>query len=163
MSSQLRTRFSLDGIIHSNKSLWTPKVVFNFQPMVQSTLDSDRKTGQYFIPHCRIRVILRQRFSQHTIFNLTWKYFCWKHQYNILLLQCEELECLKIYQIIDPSFDSDCRWYLNIPPWVTRTPGGLDLPDNKKKNSTSPGLLSYFTWVSVSMVSSEVSSILNHN
>ena len=36
MSSQLCTQFSLDGIIHSNKSLWTPKVVLDFQP-VQST------------------------------------------------------------------------------------------------------------------------------
>ena len=36
MSSQLRTRFSLDDIIHSNKSLWTPKVVFNFQPVIET-------------------------------------------------------------------------------------------------------------------------------
>ena len=33
-SCQLRTEFSLDSIIHSYKSLWTPKVVLNFQPVI---------------------------------------------------------------------------------------------------------------------------------
>ena len=35
MSCQLHTQFSLDDIIHSYKSLWTPKVVLDFQPVIQ--------------------------------------------------------------------------------------------------------------------------------
>ena len=44
MSSQLCTRFSLDGIIHSNKSLWTPKVVLDFQPVYQPCQTSYKST-----------------------------------------------------------------------------------------------------------------------
>ena len=56
-SCQLRTEFSLDSIIHSYKSLWTPKVVSIFQenlPIASQNFNSDLEVQMFvclYIPH----------------------------------------------------------------------------------------------------------------